>query len=1017
MGELVEDVEDCLRGAGGARLGDVALLLARQSSLLRRGTDSWPANFVLMQLAADGECGPALAERAAELLQEGEHRRLWLRRAWRRAPDGIVCSIDAGPSLTGVAPLSDDRIATLGSSGHAAVWSLLTGMRLWSDQIGGQAGSPEGDPPVVHRVTKRHSTQDFEVRLESAWTVAVTSTSIVLHRPPAVWRLVLTPDEGEPRLEFDLGTSPIAALDVLGPRRWAICREGGVVQIWDLDRALAASGEPAAELARARVADIHPLPGGLLVSSEPAGHHDGHLSYWNRKTGAFVSKVLAHQLSLGAETVGRVTGCSPIGGMVLSWGWGAETKLWHPLASKPVRTLQIQSQVDVVAAVPFWYAPNTVSGEPATTRGRQPGERLLIVALTSRGVTALYDATRNVNKFLHQGRRTGFGDRDYARRHEMFSLDVLPPDRLVRRFRDENPLIYEIGLSLDNPEDTNPLMLGEPPKPMMQIAPQPVRFLGEEDRPEPVPFEVPRFANQNSEAQAGALTLLSTGQFALPRGPQIEIYGPDGHLVITLPGRSLIELPGKDLFLFGKDSEAGGPTGCGELRRLNELDVARAFDAVASKAIGASPMGDDLLTWHEDERFRLWNVPGARVIDSCRVGDAWHRRRDWVVARSRTEGRGHSVSGEWRTWTSSSVVGISGPAPGSGRVPLATVWHGHAPSRVVALEPDGSILVVQDHVEAVCLQVWWGGQPVDLEQAVEPARPAGSIGTARLAEVDQLLRRADLMGQLFLSPEQLALRQNDLDRAAALLEGRLDGELGSLWRWVLGDRVITLICAGLLDDARAVLGAGIDVEKDLTAETVESQRLVCMETILAVFENPERDLKLRLARLEANVPWPLTKVVSVILDLSPSLGGRFLNEERLLQGVVLEIVGLWGMSRAPFPLPPVQLAAFLVGTASTFIQAKRERSLVGILRLLDGDIGATEPDHPLRSQIADVLGTIPVAAPPRAATPRPPPPLADADPERAAALNIEYVRALAAWKALPLWKRLRTPKPTPPTGI
>ena len=40
-----------------------------------------------------------------------------------------------------------------------------------------------------------------------------------------------------------------------------------------------------------------------------------------------------------------------------------------------------------------------------------------------------------------------------------------------------------------------------------------------------------------------------------------------------------------------------------------------------------------------------------------------------------------------------------------------------------------------------------------------------------------------------------------------------------------------------------------------------------------------------------------------------------------------------------------------------------------------------------------------------------------ADPDRAARLNIEYLTALNQWKALSWWKRLRTKRPEPPTGI
>lgn len=41
----------------------------------------------------------------------------------------------------------------------------------------------------------------------------------------------------------------------------------------------------------------------------------------------------------------------------------------------------------------------------------------------------------------------------------------------------------------------------------------------------------------------------------------------------------------------------------------------------------------------------------------------------------------------------------------------------------------------------------------------------------------------------------------------------------------------------------------------------------------------------------------------------------------------------------------------------------------------------------------------------------------DADPERAAQLNMAYHRELQAWKAMPWWKRIRTRQPAPPSGI
>jgi hypothetical protein len=46
-----------------------------------------------------------------------------------------------------------------------------------------------------------------------------------------------------------------------------------------------------------------------------------------------------------------------------------------------------------------------------------------------------------------------------------------------------------------------------------------------------------------------------------------------------------------------------------------------------------------------------------------------------------------------------------------------------------------------------------------------------------------------------------------------------------------------------------------------------------------------------------------------------------------------------------------------------------------------------------------------------------PSPHPNADPEKAASLNIQYQEALRVWKSLPWWKRLRTAKPEPPGNI
>ena len=67
------------------------------------------------------------------------------------------------------------------------------------------------------------------------------------------------------------------------------------------------------------------------------------------------------------------------------------------------------------------------------------------------------------------------------------------------------------------------------------------------------------------------------------------------------------------------------------------------------------------------------------------------------------------------------------------------------------------------------------------------------------------------------------------------------------------------------------------------------------------------------------------------------------------------------------------------------------------------------------ARIKDRLDRLGAETPSRAVDIPRPHPAADAD--RAAALNIAYQKDLAAWQALPFWKRLRTKKPEPPERI
>ncbi|MBI3797858.1 MAG: DUF4062 domain-containing protein [Deltaproteobacteria bacterium] len=79
------------------------------------------------------------------------------------------------------------------------------------------------------------------------------------------------------------------------------------------------------------------------------------------------------------------------------------------------------------------------------------------------------------------------------------------------------------------------------------------------------------------------------------------------------------------------------------------------------------------------------------------------------------------------------------------------------------------------------------------------------------------------------------------------------------------------------------------------------------------------------------------------------------------------------------------------------------RQIEGILTQVRSRLGSSPPPS-----VRDSHGVEPA----RVSIPYP-----EADPERAMQLNRQYQQELARWKALPLWKRLMTNKPQPPTGI
>jgi WD40 repeat protein len=70
------------------------------------------------------------------------------------------------------------------------------------------------------------------------------------------------------------------------------------------------------------------------------------------------------------------------------------------------------------------------------------------------------------------------------------------------------------------------------------------------------------------------------------------------------------------------------------------------------------------------------------------------------------------------------------------------------------------------------------------------------------------------------------------------------------------------------------------------------------------------------------------------------------------------------------------------------------------------------PDAPIKQKTVSLSEARPLQSVSYLPTPHP-----AADADRAAQLNIRYQKELAAWKALPFWKRLRTKKPEHPGGI
>lgn len=83
----------------------------------------------------------------------------------------------------------------------------------------------------------------------------------------------------------------------------------------------------------------------------------------------------------------------------------------------------------------------------------------------------------------------------------------------------------------------------------------------------------------------------------------------------------------------------------------------------------------------------------------------------------------------------------------------------------------------------------------------------------------------------------------------------------------------------------------------------------------------------------------------------------------------------------------------------------------------DALVGHTERAELNRGKAEQVLARLQALYAPQPASASQPQSHAGADPERAFRLNLAHQEALAAWRALPTWRRAVTKKPVPPTGI
>jgi hypothetical protein len=999
--ELVADVEDASRSPAADALQEVTAFMARHGVDLRGDNDVWPAHRVLLQIAIDQLPDSPLQARAQAFLESGAYNGLWLRPAWPAVPDGVICRVDVGAPIVNVEEENDEQIIVTLNGDRRRRWSRRTGLALGDTPT--SSTSPalaiERTPPASGDV------KNERLMLDDGWQASIDSVDVLMQRSGAerltiertgtsesnVAREESTPflSASDRRIRFGLG-SRRHKLRRLSPHRWAIWDEEGRLSIWDLDRSIKAGASRAQlpEMATTRVAALHRLTNLSAVSCGLHHEFDARISFWDCQTGARVETATLPDPPDPATSATRsltkkwITGCMSLNGLAIAWGPGATLGIWHPASSKPLAYCVIDGEFDILAAEPFWYSITQKAGVAASKRARQPGEHLIIAILTSRGSNVLFDATLMTGIRVYQSTPTR--SPEYARRYEMFGFDLLADGKLARRYCDDYPQVYDLGPTFAAPTAYQPVVL--------QGNWQPTR------------------ATQNPSWQVRQTSVLTDGQFVTLRGNEVVIYQADGTRSRIWKGRGLFQLPDRRLLIFSADGH-----GCGTICALDDSTAPLSLAASSSPIGGAASLTDGhVLTWHDDEVFRKWDATTGELTDSCPQADAWYRRPEWIEAWvASTEGPIQCMG--WRAWQSPSMLGLVDPTASG---PVFASWYSGIDSKPLWIEPDGTLVLLRDVTEPRVLHLWRGNARVDLSAALDASPESRHGATAPIAAsllAEACLTTSDLLVHLTRDRNGLDCRRAALDAALRFLSKPGDNEVDDIHIRTYTECALLEVEQG--NPGKALVELHVPPLKEQSVDPAGSLvrlRHRCLyATLLLIAHYRDRqddaaDAIAERGRVLDALGKDIVPELDTVLDRCDSDRKR----ERHIFSIGLGLAILFRRHQAGDAVAPAEIEEWRALRHT--VEARHE--LEASLNPTTGLLGASRIGHVDLAWLgAHVVGRE-IAAQPQAAVDVPVAHPA-ADPDRAAALNLEYQKALAAWRAMSWFQRLRTRKPIPPSGI